>query len=493
MAELGRISGQMLTANLERLGVDLAFETDQLYLDVSARGVGINTDAFTRQLEINGTTQTQSLITPRVDINGLTIQNNEISSLSGPIYISAGGGQSGTVLFDRNETDGLFFDGNVIGSKIANSNIELRPHGTGVVSITDNVEVYSGIHVTGNIQIDGDLGFKGQLIVGDSASDTVTINPEFTQSLTPYTDNTYNLGSPTKFWNGMYLAEDTQLNFGNIRAAQNTIETTISNSNLELYGSGTGGVLVESLKFNDNVITSTNGTIAISPTVVFDKINAVVAPVGTTVNRPTLTQADFRFNTVLDTFEGFTTAKTQFNSVADADGNTRIVVAHPRTTNNDTLSFYTNGVLTTTIDPTAFSTTVVQVNETIKLSATGTLITTVQNNLDINISASGTGSVLVEDLGFNQDTIFSTDNIILNTTGEGYFVLAGDNAMVVPTGPTLTIIPPNTTLGDFRFNTETGEFEIYDGAAYGRITGSGQTITVDDMDDITDIYTLILG
>jgi hypothetical protein len=484
----------MLTANLERLGVDLAFETDQLYLDVSARGVGINTDAFSRQLEVNGTTQTQSLITPRVDVGGLTIQTNQISSLSGAINISAGGGQSGTVLFDRNETDGLFFDGNVIGSKILNSNIELRPHGSGVVSITDNVEVYSNLRVTGNIQIDGDLGFKGQLIVGDSASDTVTINPEFTQSLTPYTDNTYNLGSRTKSWGGMFLSQDTQLNFGNIRVSFNTIETTVSNSNLELYGSATGGVLVESLKFNDNIITGNSGTIAITPNVRFDKTTAIVAPVGTTVNRPTLTQADFRYNTTSDTFEGFTTAKTQFNGVADADGNTRVVAPRPRTLNNDTLSFFVNGALTTTVSPTGVSTNAFEVNQTLRLASAGNLITTVQNNLDINLLVSGTAKVNFEDIGFNQNTIYgNTDNIILNTTGQGYVVLAGTNGMVVPNGPTLTVIPPNTQLGDFRFNTTSGEFEVYDGVTYGQITGSGQTVTVDQMEEYVDIYTLILG
>jgi hypothetical protein len=494
MAELGRISGQMLTANLERLGVDLAFETDQLYLDVSARGVGINTDAFSRQLEVNGTTQTQSLITPRFDVGGLTVQTNQISSLSGPIYISAGGGQNGTVLFDRNETDGLYFDGNVIGSKLLNSNIELRPHGSGVVSITDNVEVYSNIHVTGNIQIDGDLGFKGQLIVGDSASDTVTINPEFTQSLTPYTDNTYNLGSATKFWGGMFLSQDTELNFGNIRVQFNTIETTVSNSNLELYGSATGGVLVESLRFNDNVITGTSGNIVIKPNVRFDKTNAIVAPVGTTINRPTLTQADFRYNTTLDTFEGFTTAKTQFNGVADADGNTRVIASRPRTLNNDTLSFFADGSLITTINPTAVSATTFEVNQTLRLASAGNLITTVQNNLDINVLVSGTGKVNTEELGFNQNTIYGlTDNIILDTTGRGYYVLAGSNAAVIPNGPTLTTIPPTTQLGDFRFNTSIGEFEVYDGTSYGQITGSGQTVTVDQMDEYVDIYALILG
>jgi hypothetical protein len=494
MAELGRISGQMLTANLERLGVDLAFETDQLYLDVSARGIGINTDAFSRQLEVNGTTQTQSLITPRVDVGGLTIQTNQISSLSGPIYISASGGQNGTVLFDRNETDGLYFDGNVIGSKVLNSSIELRPHGSGVVSITDNVEVYSNIHVTGNIQIDGDLGFKGQLIVGDSTSDTVTINPEFTQSLTPYTDNTYNLGSSTKFWGGMFLSQDTQLNFGNIRAQFNTIETTVSNSNLELYGSAAGGVLVESLRFNDNVITGTSGSIGITPNVVFDKTTAIVAPVGTTANRPVLTQADFRYNTTLDTFEGSTTAKIQFNGVADADGNTRVIASRPRTLNNDTLSFFANGSLVTTINPTAVSVTTFEINQTLRLASSGTLITTVQNNLDINLLVSGTAKINTENIGFNQNTIYGlVDNIELDTTGRGYYVLAGSNGMVIPNGPTLTTIPPTTQLGDFRYNTSIGEFEVYDGVAYGQITGSGQTVTVDQMEEFVDIYTLILG
>ena len=40
---IGRISGAMLKANLERLGTDLAFETDLLKLDVTNDRIGINT------------------------------------------------------------------------------------------------------------------------------------------------------------------------------------------------------------------------------------------------------------------------------------------------------------------------------------------------------------------------------------------------------------------------------------------------------------------
>jgi len=56
LADLGRISGPMLKANLERLGVDLVFENqfgdNNLYLDVNSRRLGINTNAMPRELTV---------------------------------------------------------------------------------------------------------------------------------------------------------------------------------------------------------------------------------------------------------------------------------------------------------------------------------------------------------------------------------------------------------------------------------------------------------
>ena len=56
----------------------------------------------------------------------------------------------------------------------------------------------------------------------------------------------------------------------NIRIFQNNIETTQSNSDLELRGTGTGSVLVENLFFKNRTITSgppgvTNGRINFAP------------------------------------------------------------------------------------------------------------------------------------------------------------------------------------------------------------------------------------
>ena len=52
---IGRISGQMLKANLERSGTDLAFETTLLVLDVSASRVGIGTASPGTTLHVSAT------------------------------------------------------------------------------------------------------------------------------------------------------------------------------------------------------------------------------------------------------------------------------------------------------------------------------------------------------------------------------------------------------------------------------------------------------
>jgi hypothetical protein len=53
---IGRISGAMLKANLERLGTDIAFETDLLYIDVVNDRIGINTNSPTKSLQVDNIT-----------------------------------------------------------------------------------------------------------------------------------------------------------------------------------------------------------------------------------------------------------------------------------------------------------------------------------------------------------------------------------------------------------------------------------------------------
>ena len=59
---VGRISGPLLKSNLVRNGIDLAFETDLLYLDVNNSRLGVKTSSPQYELDVNGTTRTTNII-----------------------------------------------------------------------------------------------------------------------------------------------------------------------------------------------------------------------------------------------------------------------------------------------------------------------------------------------------------------------------------------------------------------------------------------------
>ena len=58
---IGRISGSVLKSNLTRNGVDLAFETNLLYLDVTNSRVGIGTSEPATTFHVNGTIRGSSI------------------------------------------------------------------------------------------------------------------------------------------------------------------------------------------------------------------------------------------------------------------------------------------------------------------------------------------------------------------------------------------------------------------------------------------------
>jgi hypothetical protein len=73
---IGRISGSVLKSNLTRNGVDLAFETNLLYLDVTNSRVGIGTSEPSTALQVNGTTTTAGLTANgAVNIDGTGTSN----------------------------------------------------------------------------------------------------------------------------------------------------------------------------------------------------------------------------------------------------------------------------------------------------------------------------------------------------------------------------------------------------------------------------------
>jgi hypothetical protein len=194
---IGRISGPLLKANLLREGVNLAFETDLLYLDVNNMRIGVNTTTPTHDLQVNGTTKTTYLETDSLKVGNITISGNTIDSDTGVLNLS---GFNGTAIVYQNKlkVDFVTIDANIISTNTASKNLELRPDGTGTVEVFADTTVHGNIHATGNITADGDI------TIGDANTDNIVFNADIASDLLPDQTDFYNLGSPTQRWNNTW-------------------------------------------------------------------------------------------------------------------------------------------------------------------------------------------------------------------------------------------------------------------------------------------------
>ena len=194
---VGRISGPLLKSNLIRNGIDLAFETDLLYLDVNNQRIGVKTNAPSHDLHVNGTTRTTNLIVDNIaEIADITISGNTIQSANTLNLLTTG---ADSVVYQRQlDIQSISIFDNVINTNDSNANLELRPNGTGQVEVFSNLEVNGDIHATGNISADGNI------TLGDADTDNVTFNAEVASDIIPDVTDTYSLGSATKRWDQVW-------------------------------------------------------------------------------------------------------------------------------------------------------------------------------------------------------------------------------------------------------------------------------------------------
>ena len=219
VASLGRISGKLLSANLERNGVDLTFrdgtsDPDVLYLDVTNMRVGIEGSPATSLARVSGSLPVYDLdvndniktrfvsVTNQANLDNLTFNvNGTIGSTTGPIEIKSTD-ITAIIPYDKILSDYLILDGNVISS-ISNNNIRLDPNGSGRVWFEANTLITGNLQVQGsgkgNIAVNGNLSSASNIIVGDTPLDTVTVTTDFTQSIIPGTDFTYNRTAGQRF------------------------------------------------------------------------------------------------------------------------------------------------------------------------------------------------------------------------------------------------------------------------------------------------------
>jgi len=203
---IGRITGQMLSANLARSGTDLTFETNLLALDVSNSRVGIGTASPATTLHVSATDAITIPVgttaqRPGSAANGQIRYNSTLSTIEGyagawknlasGASIEDADGDTKVQVEESSDEDIIRFDvagterikvdatetlsgvtkinhaASTITGTATNGNITLTPNGSGVVAVS------SALTVAGAATITGDLTVNGTTTTVDSATLTI--------------------------------------------------------------------------------------------------------------------------------------------------------------------------------------------------------------------------------------------------------------------------------------------------------------------------------
>jgi hypothetical protein len=519
-AALGRISGKLLSANLVRHGVDLAFDTDLLYLKVgpiiqgtpsirdpvfdnqdsslfeppysdgdpnygvgtSGNGVGINTNNPIYTLDVASNARTEFLdVTNTAYIDNLYLYGgNTISTTTGEIHIRPFGPGAistfdilGTV--DGSNNASLFFNGNTVQS-YNNKNIVFNPAGTGTIELQSNTTIVPNnilnpaLYVTGNITLDGSLRTNSNIFIGDSPMDVVQFDPDvkISQDLSPGQTLTWDLGKSDKRWSTAYIDDwtkigtlrPTNVNLDDqvlINGSTNTIQSSVTDTDL-FIAPDTGRNNIEQVVFESNSITSLMQQPDLDPYLVADGIRAAA------LNNPNAAI----FNTTVSGVEYFLgggqTIRTERTSLL---GDVRNDLDNPGVLNEDDavkVIEIATGMGSTDNEAIWYYTKIVPA-----------------------IKASPTEYAKWGNVGTSlADTPFT-----ISSSNDGYVSFADNNGLVIPVGTTAE--RNYGEVGMTRWNSELQQLECFDGERYIVATGPGAVVTNDLMVELAITRALFLG
>ena len=196
--QVGRISGPLLTSNLERNGKDIDFRNQQnsiptLKLDVNNGYVGVNTSAPAVELDVVTTINGNFYNLDSLNVGNLNVSGDTITALAGDLTFVD------PVVQSENRTQQIRMQGNKIETYVTNASLNFLPNGTGTVELLSDTRVDANLHATGDITLDGSI------ILGDSSvEDTFAFNADIDSNFVPDAHFAFDIGTLQKTFNHLH-------------------------------------------------------------------------------------------------------------------------------------------------------------------------------------------------------------------------------------------------------------------------------------------------
>ena len=376
---------------------------------------------------------------------------------------------------DYNQTGSIDADGSINISSDAEFNDVLFSENTIITTLTDQNLVLQADSL-GEVESQVNLTIQQNLtVLGVASIEDLTV------------DN---------FVNSNFFRTD------DIEIQNNQIETYTTNQDLVVQ-SATDNVKVEDTEINNNVIKSPGNDLIFTAVgkFILTKDN-IVLPQGTTQEKTTFSIGDLRLDTTENVFEGYYTSRISFGGVYSDDKQTS-VTAHPF---DNELLFKIAGVevgkIVNESDRSVILHGISSENNLI-ITDSQTLITTQDQfdstlqNIELNRSHAG-ATVINESIEFKDSEFINLTNqpLTLRNTGTGYVFFNARSALAIPFGETVVTddsSSPFIEIGDTRWNTDLEIMEVFDGVQYQPASGTGEVVTTEFMEDLTNEWTLILG
>lgn len=465
---------------------------------------------------------------PDIQINGNTLS---VTALDTDLNLQANG--TGGVIFDK-----IKFTNTTISPTDLNQSIRLSPNGTGQTVINTNTALVlpNGNNSTRALSSSGEIRYNSNttLFEGWQPSGLVSFkdlydsdrNTYITAELTPGTnDNIIRFGingtvlstiDSTKLYNNTIWGGNVRISGNNIDNVSSSVDVSIEPTRVggnytgvtlaKVVGTGAEfAITIENgeYKTGENVVTSPGtgydiGTIVVLPGFYLSGINpdnnCYVRVVSVDINGG-ITNAVVDSGVAVGT-DGTYENNTQVGVLSGTGGT--FDISWPVDASSYTLTLNSAGTGYRNneryrILGSQLGGAVPQNDIVLVITATGGEITGISSIEKGTPFSPSTGDVNLTGIQLRDNTIYTpADGELTLINIEDGYVKFGSNGLVIPVGTTLQR-RSNPDTGELRYNTDLGYAEIYNGSFWQPVKGSSPELSPEDLLEIFEGWTLVLG